>query len=175
MSHYKSAYREFFYQWLCAPASNAGHEKWGLKEVRLTIDHAKFLRWVFPEAKFLFIYRDVHDSYLSVRRKPWLSIWPDHSATPIIKFAHHWNILLEGFLEGCSDIGGVLIKYEDLVSGALDLQIVADYTGLQHIDESILDVKVGVRSTKRRPLILPERIILDSITGSLRKRLGYWT
>ena len=175
MNHYKSAYREFIYQWLCVPASNAGYEKWGLKEVRLTIDHAKFLRWVFPDAKFLFVYRDVYDSYLSIRRKPWLSIWPDHSATPIIKFAHHWNILLQGYLDGCSDVGGVLIKYEDLVSGTVDLQMVAEYTGLQQIDKSILDVKVGGRSKNRRPLILPEKIILDSITGSLRKRLGYWT
>lgn len=175
MSYYKSAYRDFIYQWLCAPANHAGYKKWGMKEVRLTINHAKFLQWMYPDAKFLFVYRDLYDSYLSVRRKPWLSIWPDHSATPIMSFAHHWKILLEGFLDGYSDVGGVLIKYEDLVSGQLDLQMVADYSGLERIDESILNVKVGSRSKNRRPLILPEKIILDSIAGSLRKRLGYWT
>ena len=140
MRFYQSAYQEFIHQWLRTPALNAGYKRWGLKEVRLTIDHAKFLRWVFPEAKFLFVYRDVYSSYLSVRRKPWLSIWPDYSATPIVKFAHHWKILLEGFLDHHSDVGGVLVRYEDLVSGTLDLQVISNYTGLQSIDSSILDL-----------------------------------
>ena len=170
MPVYKQAHTQFISHWL----SNGGqHERWGMKEVRLTIDHAVYLKWLYPNAKFLFIYRDVMASYLSIRRKPWLSVWPNHVATDIVSFAHHWKHLLEGYLDRHVEVEGMLVKFEDLISGEIACESIAEYAGLSSMDASILEQKIGARSTRRKPLILPERIILNSVTGSLRKRVGY--
>ncbi len=51
----------------------------GLKEVLLTIEHARYLKWLFLNAKFLFLYRDVYKGYLGLRRRPWVNVWPDYT------------------------------------------------------------------------------------------------
>lgn len=66
-----------------------------------------------------------------------------------------------------------MIKYEDLISGQVDLDTLARHAGVQTLDGSLLERKVGGRSRGRRPLILPERLVLDSIGGDLRDELGY--
>lgn len=173
MFRYYEAHRQFFLSWMGVDAKRAGIQRWGLKEVRLTIDHARYLKWLFPRAKFIFIYRDLYGSYLSVRRRPWMSLWPEYKATPIISFAHHWKHLLTGFLEHYNEVDGVLVRYEDLSTGKTDLAALAEKLQLKSIDESLLNLNVGGRSARRRPLILPEKLLLDSVAGDLRRELGY--
>ena len=59
--HYlRSCNRTFLKEWLEKPAKQIyGVSRWGLKEVRLTIDHARYLKWLFPNARFIFIYRNL--------------------------------------------------------------------------------------------------------------------
>lgn len=173
MERYREAHREFLRCWLSHSTANSTYTGWGLKEVRLTIDHARYLKWLYPNARIIFVYRDLYSCYLSCRRKPWMSVWPDHKATPIIAFAHHWNHLLGGFVNGCKDVNGLLIRYEDLVNGEFQLESLKTFLDVDSIDENLLEQKVGGRSANRRPLILPEKLILDGIAGRLRSELGY--
>ena len=170
MVSFKNAHRAFIKEWL---SDGDKVNRWGLKEVRLTIDHAVYLKWLFPNAKFLFIYRDVYSSYLSVRRRAWWSLWPDYPATRIVSFAHHWNYLLSGYLERVDEVDGMLIKYEDLISGEICLSELATYVGISGINDDVLGARVGGRSARRKPLILLERVILDRIAGNMRKKAGY--
>ncbi|MEE9320236.1 MAG: sulfotransferase [Granulosicoccus sp.] len=173
MQCFQSAHRRFVLEWLGTETRKAGIERWGLKEVRLTIDHAVYLKWLFPHARFVFVYRDIYGSYLSIRRRPWTSIWPDYPATPIIPFAHHWNHLLRGFIDRHEEVGGMLVRYEDITAGKFDMEALADYVGVAQFDKKLLQLNVGGRSRNRRPLILPERLMLDAIAGNLRRELGY--
>ncbi len=172
VAHYKEAHRAFLQTWL---ASNTGREnvvRWGLKEVRLTIDHARYLKWLFPEAKFLFLYRDVYKGYLGLRRRDWVNVWPDYKVRPAVRFAHHWKHLINGFIEGHQEVGGLLIRFEDLVAGKICLKQLADYLEVEQIDSSLMEHKVGARGS-RVPLLLPERLLLDGVAGDLREKLGY--
>ena len=67
--HYlRVAHQALLYQWLGGPAAEQYQcEKWGMKEVRLTIEHAYYLRWIFPKSKFLFIVRNPVHAYASWR------------------------------------------------------------------------------------------------------------
>ena len=168
-----SSHRSFLINWLTHENVDAGYRRWGLKEVRLTIDHARYLKWLFPNARFVFVYRDLYSCYLSCRNKPWTSVWPNYSATQIVAFAHHWKHLLKGFIDHHKDVDGLLIKYEDLISGTFSTDLLQEHLDLEIIDKSILDKKVGGRSANRHPLILPEKLILDSIAGPLRSEVGY--
>ncbi len=171
-AHLREAHRNFLLTWLRVPAAERGYQRWGLKEVRLTIDHARYLKWLFPRAKFLLIYRDVLDSYRSCKNVNWLSIWPNYPVRRVSLFAHHWRFLLEGFLADASSVGALLVKFEDLTSGKLDLATISAYAQAGALDRSVLDVKVGSRRDKHgvNPL---ERFVLTSVGGDLRRRLGY--
>lgn len=169
----RAGHLAFFNAWLGLNGQSHEITRWGLKEVRLTIDHARYLKWLYPNARFLFVYRDLPPGYLGCRRLNWYSVWPNYRATHILRFAHHWQHLVNGFVDGYKDVDGLLIKYEDLVSGQLPLETIRDYINVAAVDTDILNKKVGARSASRTPLILPERLLLDSVAGETRRRLGY--
>ncbi len=172
-SAFRSAQITMLETWLGVPDTSYGAERWGLKEVRLTIDHARYLKWLFPQAKFIFIYRNLYDCYRSCKGVNWYSIWPRYKVSYPITFARHWKTLVEGFVSEYEDVGGLLVKYEDLISGQIDLDEIAKYVGVDKLDGSIFEKKMGARSKKRGDLSLPEKFALKSVAGRLQKKLGY--
>ena len=61
-------HRAFFETTFAEPAKLTGAERWGIKEVRLNVEHARYLRWVYPNARFLFLFRNPLDAYRSYCR-----------------------------------------------------------------------------------------------------------
>ena len=49
------------------PARDRGYNRRGLKEVRLDGDHAIYLRFLYPNAKFIFLIRSVYDAFNSYK------------------------------------------------------------------------------------------------------------
>lgn len=62
------AHRQFFNVLFGEQARAGGRSQWGMKEVRLTIEDAIYLRAIFPKCKLLFLYRNPRDAYLSYRK-----------------------------------------------------------------------------------------------------------
>ena len=125
------------------PARERGFERWGLKDVRLTIEDAHFLKWLFPNAKFIFLCRNPYNAYKSYRLdRSWYFEWPNKPVFTASEFGRNWNELAKGFYEGASDLGGIFIRYEDLVSGSIDHDALEKYLELE-IDTSLLGKKVG--------------------------------
>jgi hypothetical protein len=103
------------------PARRAGAPRWGLKEVRLGIDHAAYLRWLFPLSKILLLIRNPYDAYRSYAARrdigwEWYRRWPDEPVTTAC-FARNWRSLVEGFIEGHEEVDGLIVRYEDLTRG----------------------------------------------------------
>ena len=174
----RSSHRALFQEWLGKSAKGIfGAERWGLKEVRLTIHHAKYLKWLYPKARFLFIYRHLFDAYRSWKGNRWKSVWPGYYPKSPVVFARHWRNLLEGFLEGYRDVDGVLIRFEDLVSGKVDLSGIASYLQVDELNSSVLKKTVrttgGDQSVRKNPLTIYDRIMLTWTGGSLLAKLGY--
>ena len=97
-----SAHLAFFDALFVRPARDAGSSRWGLKEVRLTIDHAQFLRWLFPKSKIVYLVRNPYDAYrsLAARRNRgwyWFHRWPNSLLTTA-EFGRHWREAVTGFL-----------------------------------------------------------------------------
>lgn len=115
------AHLQFFDALLAQPAKEAGAARWGLKEVRLSADHAYYLRWLFPRGRFLFLFRNPYDAYRSyaARRNAgwrWYYRWPDRPLT-VRAFGGHWRALVASFLERAAALDGQVVKYEDLAAG----------------------------------------------------------
>jgi hypothetical protein len=172
----RMAHRAFFQQWLAVPArEHYGAHRWGLKEVRLTIEHARYLKWLFPNARFVFIYRDLVDAYRSWRGNAWASVWPGYFSWSPIAYARHWKLLLSGYLDGWQEVDGFLIRYEDLIAGKVDLQALAAHVGIREIDASVLEKKIASPDTgrkRKKKWVTPvERALLNITAWSVIRRV----
>lgn len=128
----------------------ARQEKWGMKEVRLDHDHATYLRYLFPKAKIVFLYRNPYDCWRSIHR--WISPvkeyvlsenrmevrrggnrlydrWSDKEITEA-NFGNHWRYLTQGFIERAELLDAHLIRYEDLHDEKI-LDSLEDYLGFR--------------------------------------------
>ncbi|MDX9964226.1 sulfotransferase [Desulfobacter postgatei] len=179
-AYLKASHKKFYENWLKTPAiERYGVKRWGIKEVRLTIDHARYLKWLFPNARFIFMYRNLFDAYRSWKGNQWKSSWPGyHSRSPIV-FAKHWKMLLEGYLKGCSEVDGIMVCFENLVNRKIDLQEIARHIQVSQIDENVLDRKLDAyeqrKKKDRRKLTRTDVTLLKMVGGNLMKELGYKT
>jgi hypothetical protein len=112
------AHQGYFDRLFAEPARRNGAERWGFKEVRLSVDHAIYLKWLFPRAKFLFLIRNPYDAWRSYAARAasgwrWYNRWPDDPLT-IQSFAAHWTRLVSSFLTEHKKVGGLVVRYEEL-------------------------------------------------------------
>lgn len=155
------------------PAAARGFSSWGVKDVRLTIDHAHYLRWLYPQAKFLFLYRNPYYAYASYRQdRTWYKQWPNKPVFTPKDFAQHWYELASGFVDGYKDVDGLLIKYEDLCSGSFDTAPLEKYLNIT-LDTSILEEKIGASNTKMNEIPQYEFKQIRNTTRILARQLGY--
>jgi hypothetical protein len=172
------SHRALLEAWLAEPARNVfGLERWGLKEVRLSIDHARYLRFLYPQAKFVFIVRDVRRSYLSWRANGWGEDWPDLYTYWPVSYGLLWKNLAQGYWDGHKDVGGFFLRFEDLVAGKTDLTALAEYLEVEKLDAGVLEKKVGGNigeaAKAKKTLTAPEKYLLSAVAGSTMKTLGY--
>ncbi len=140
----RHAHRTFFDTLFAEPARRAGAERWGIKEVRLTAEHAHYLRWLYPKARFLLLYRNPLEAYRSYCRygRSWYDIFPDRPVFTPTQFGTHWRQLMSGYLHHAQKLDALLVRYEDLVGENPPLDALDAYLGTK-VDRSVLGNKVG--------------------------------
>lgn len=173
------AHRQFFEQLYACTASDLGFTNWGLKEVRLTIDHARYLLWLFPNARFLFIYRNPEDAFRSYRSMDatWFSDWPDNPMLTPTQFGRHWKNLVSGFLSDNLAGRSLTIRFEDL-TGSKNIRTVRkieDFLGFA-LDHQALEFRIPGGVTNRNPWISKlDRALIRRTTSPISRELGYFT
>ena len=169
-----SAQRAFFETLYAEPAAAAGYSRWGFKEVRLSLDYAIYLKWLFPDARFLFLVRNPYDAYRSYRIfRNWYDRWPKDRVLTPAHFGRVWRSLADGFVSDHEKVGGLLIKYEDLVGGQLPIKKIADYLELDLSDDALGKRVSGRGKVQLREVPSFERRHLAREVEPLASRLGY--
>jgi hypothetical protein len=134
-----AAHRKFLMQFLKQPAVDNGFMKWGLKEVRLSIEHAYYLRWLFPEAKFIFLVRDPVDAWKSYKGNEWHLEWPTIKIHSVEQFSTMWSVLASGFANDHKKFHSQLVRYEDLIDDSAEVvSNLENFTGIS-IDKRVLE------------------------------------
>lgn len=174
------AHRSFHRTLFAEPARKAGWKHWGLKEVRFTIDHATYLRVLYPKCKIILLYRNPYDAYLSYSH--WnatvFRTWPDRFVSTPYAFGRNWAELTRGYLEGHGKVDALLVKYEDLDRPDTAARI-QSYLGwavprsseMRQIREP--KYSKADRRPKRKSLRATERIMLNLATRSVLRDAGY--
>ena len=168
------AHLAYFQKLFVDPAKRCGPKQWGLKEVRLTADHAFYLKWLFPRARFIFLYRNPYDAYRSFAARRnigwnWYVRWPDHPIS-VSAFGSHWRSLLEGFMEHHQAVGGLMVRYEDIKQH--DFQAIEDYLGLK-LCRSAAQLHPADGPPPLESIPAAEKIELDAEVAALANVLGY--
>jgi len=150
------------------------YRQWGLKEVRLGYEHALYLSFLYPKAKFIFLVRNPLEAYRSYKRfRRWYVRIPKEPVFTPYSFARHWNRLAKGFWEGKDRVSAILLKYEDLVNHPdKTLRILEKHLSLS-IKRDVLQRKVGSSSPNAIKLTILETIIIKFICKHTASLLGY--
>lgn len=126
---FRAAHLAYLEALFAAPAEALGRNRWGLKEVRLGADEVRYLRWLYPRARFVFLVRDPLNAYRSYRRKlSWYARWPSRMIATPYGFGAHWRRLSRDFLELQGEGIGLLLRYEQLGEDATVSRL-SDYLG----------------------------------------------
>lgn len=172
----RKAHRAFFDTQFALPATRAGAARWGIKEVRLGAEHAHYLRWLYPNAKFIFLYRNPLKAYQSYCHygRSWYNTFPDRPVFTPTEFGRHWRQLMEGYLRESKALDALMVKYEDLVAGRASLDAMEAYLNIR-IDRSVLGAKVGSseQGGKKASVNTLERWLLRRAVGPVAKKLEY--
>ena len=174
------AHRNFHGALFADPAHRAGWKNWGIKEVRLTIDHATYLRILYPKCKILMLYRNPYHAYLSYRN--WgvtlFRTWPHRFISTPYAFGRNWAELTRGYLDGHERVDAFMIKYEDLDS-APAVERMQTYLGWPLPRSSQMRVirdaeySGSARPLRRDSLSAPDRALLKLATRSVLHEAGY--
>lgn len=175
-SSLRAAHRQFLDTLFAAPASAAGARRWGIKEVRLDIDHARYLQWLYPHARFVLLYRHPLEAYRSYCRygRSWYDTFPHRPVFTPTAFGTHWRRLMQGYLDGAAALGALLLKYEDLIGADPPLSQLDAYLGI-HSDHAVLGKKVGSseREDGKVQVNRLERDLLRRAIGDVAAAAGY--
>ena len=176
LSELRKAHRAFFDRLFAYPAREAGARRWGLKEVRLGIEHASYLKWLYPDAKFLFLYRNPLDAYRSYCRygRSWYDSWPDGPVFTPTAFGTHWRGLVEGFIGAPERVNGLVVSYEDLIQKGKTIDAIERYLDVD-LDRSVMSRKVG-SSTPAGGKIWVSRLekwLLKRAASPVLQQVGY--
>lgn len=168
------SHRELFRRLYEEPAKNLGFNRWGLKEVRLNAEYALYLKFLFPSAKFLFLYRNPYNCYRSYKTfRTWYDRWPNEPVFNAKQFGAIWNSLTESFFSLHTKVDGLLISYEDMAANKIDYSALENYLEVD-IDKSTIDKPVpGKRMKNPNKLSKIERSLLRSSVDPLASKLGY--
>jgi hypothetical protein len=168
----RRAHREFLAQLFAVPARERGRPRWGCKWVRLTADHAYYLRWVYPKAKFVFLVRHPFHGLSSYQGRHWFYIRPSMRVDHAWQFLDHWRTIAASFLREHRALGAMLIRYEDLVAGGETAQALSDYLGIQ-VNPQVLQNRIGTSGSTKRPIGPVARLLAAARLGRLCDQFGY--
>jgi hypothetical protein len=153
-----------------APARDAGYVRWGLKETRLGGDDARYLRFLYPNGRLLFLVRDPVDVWASYRRwAGWYLDWPGGQVRTPQAFARAWARLAASYTATAAELGAMVVRYEDLVGDPSTVDRVAAHVGVA-LDRTALDTPT--HSSRTAVPAVEERIV-RRLTRAAAEPFGY--
>lgn len=144
------AHRAFLDALLHEPAARRGYGRWGLKEVRFGRDEIAYLRWLYPNARFVLLVRNPCHAWRSYRGKIWYASWPDQPVYTAATFARVWRTLAADFLAEAAASDVLFVRYEDLVQGGEAVAALEVHLNLQ-VDRSVLGNRIRGAEGPNKP------------------------
>ena len=168
------AHVEFFRKLFAEPSLARGYaQRWGLKEVRYGMEHAVFLHWLFPKAKFLFLVSNPYECWASYSRLKiaWQRFWPEpRSRDPGSSPVYIGPVSSKAAAITSRRCAAFRSATKLLVRGDFDMRPLAEYLGFEP-DPAPLKMWIGASPPGA---VAPEEMErLQKVVGPMADRLGY--
>lgn len=163
------------------PTKNFGKSKWGIKEVRWGAKHVEYMKWLYPNAKFIYLSRNPLNAYASFYYYPRAAFlnWPAEPIFTAKDFANMWLKLVREFNELENNGTGILVRYEDLKDKGTQEKL-EQYLGIRINNSSKLSklVSPGVKTENnsaktKNHLPKIEKFLLKFFLNNKHKKFGY--
>lgn len=132
VKHMQRSFQQLFSTLYGMPAAKIGFETWGIADFTGNKQTCDMLRMIYPEARFIFVIRHPIDCLRQIKkygfrpRDQWGRLLEEKN--PVDWFAANWARLADDFYEMPN---GFSIRYEDILSGKLDIHALNEYLGMQ--------------------------------------------
>ncbi len=163
-----NAFHKFFEITYAEPATELGYPNWGIKEVQSGIETARFIKRLFPDAKFIFLIRNPINCLTSIKRRNWMG--HHGNADPLIYYANHWRQLAGEFREAEF---GHRVSYEDLLSSPNTMDALARYLEISLPGDFAAKSRVDWQAENKQALTFFERRRILKIVGDEMGRYDY--
>ncbi len=109
----RRSFRLFFESYYAEHALQMGYPRWGFKKVRSDLATARFMRELFPSAKFIFLVREPVACLNSIKQHDWMDRPNDTYALAF--YIEQWRRTAGSFAQ--ADFGHT-VRYEALITSA---------------------------------------------------------
>jgi len=165
----EAAFKAFFEELYIKPLLNTPYCHWGIKDVLADMETAKWLKMIFPEAKFLFLIRNPMDCLLSIKRRNWMD--KNGTFAALRYYTHHWKRLAQDYRKSNF---GKLVYYEKIINDRLVIEELMDYTGITGLEfDFISKSKVDWKPDHDRKLNFLERYYIRKTLSEEAMLHGY--
>lgn len=154
----RAAHLAYFEYLFAKPAQARGFRRWGIKCVRLSAHYVPYLKWLYPEAQFIFLVRHPLAAYQSYKGKNWFLFKPDYLVNNVIRFTRHWALMVDSFLAHQSNECVFMLRYEDVIHHSDTIDQLSTYLSL-HLQKDTLNRKLGASEKTDVKIQFHERII----------------
>ena len=154
------------------------NRRWGFKEVRdNTYEDSKFLKEIYPNAKFLYLIRNPFDMYISLKGQE--AIFNNFKDDKPFYPVEVWNRNVSFFLDQnkLKEVNGMVVNYEQMINPSKSenvLKSLAEYLGISYCKDMLneLTMKAGGTQTKN-PLSDKEIEHINKIIEKNNEQLAY--
>jgi len=172
-SYIRGAFRQFLDLLFLESAKSKGFSRFGAKFVRLSIEEAYFLQWIYPDAIFLFLVRNPWDCWRSYKGYSWRYRYPK----PIVRKVEHFStIWTKQTMELLTFKGGNVgwIRYEDFLQDSYDWEKLKAFCELPNMTKEALGKKIMGIDRPPSPLKDEDIQAVSLICSTLANSLGYF-
>ena len=164
------AHRNFLITLFARPMDKT-YNHWGFKETRYGLKEYNYLNWLFPNSKFVLLYRNPIDAFMSIRGVVGLDYWdwPNKFSYSAYSCGRQWRSLVEEFLHLSNRSNVFLVKYEDLYNQGTSDKL---STFLGYEVPAIKEMRM-ITQKSHRFLYFSEKIIFKSLLSNLMSEVGY--
>ena len=169
----RQSFRSMLDTFLQQPAKKHNRERFGLKEIRLDGECAKFLHWLYPDARFVFLVRNPWKAWSSYKGADWYFQWPDVKVENVMVFSKLWLRNMKTFLAWKDDPSAMFLRFEDIFDQGKTISALEEHCRLTNVERSVLSVRIRGMLKPPLPPSSAELDVITRICGPLAKKFGY--
>jgi len=172
MQHLYNGHRAMLDNLFKHSAEEKGKSRFGAKFVRLSLDEAQYLEWLYPDAKFIILIRNPWDCWKSYKGYNWIYRWPKGIVQTVDQFAKLWLKQTSELIQFQSP-NAITLRYEDFLSANFNWDAFKNFCQLPNMTKAALSKQIKGTTCDPRSITDDDCQRIAKICNPLAAQLGY--